>query len=548
MNPLFAKRRYLASIHSRRLPQHFTDCLVIGSGVAGLRAALEAAASCQVLVVTKDAPTESNTFYAQGGVAVVLAKGDTVESHVADTLVGGAGLCDRGVVATVVGEGPKRILELIHWGAQFDSAGGQLVFTREGGHSADRIVHAHGDATGREIANTLLSAVQRQPAIEIMDHTFVVDLVTDEAGRCRGALAWQTEHGFSLIWAGAVVLASGGAGQIYRESTNPAVATADGHALAFRAGATLADMEMVQFHPTTLYVAGASRTLISEAVRGEGATLIDRNGERFMLGEHPLAELAPRDVVSRAIVRRMARTQTPYVQLDVRHIGRERFARRFPTIFELLSSFDIDVGATPIPVRPAAHYMIGGVVVDRMGRTSVPGLYAAGEVTSTGLHGANRLGSNSLLEGLVFGQRAGRTAAVEANGDRTAAMTQLVVSVDPSERTQLDLADVQNSLRSLMGRNLGVEREGDRMVESAEIIDFWARYVMDKTFADPAGWQLQNMLTVCRLITAAALERTESRGVHYRLDRPDTDDAAWQCHLELTRGSPIRRRPLAPTT
>lgn len=539
MNSLFETRRYLVSVNSRRISHHFTDFLVIGSGVAGLRAALEAADHGQVLLATKDAPSESNTAYAQGGVAAVMDKADSFQSHVDDTLVGGAGLCDRGVVEMVVREGPDRIRELIDWGAEFDRTNGDLLFAREGGHSAARILHAHGDATGREIARSLLQTVTDNDGIEMLDHTFVLDLVTDDPGRCRGALIWQSEHGISVIWAGATILASGGAGQLYRESTNPNVATADGHAMAWRAGATLGDMEMIQFHPTTLYVAGASRALITEAVRGEGAYLIDRNGDRFMPDVHPLAELAPRDIVSRAIVERMEMTQRPYVYLDARHIGRDRFAQRFPGIFELLTSFDIDVGSTPIPVRPAAHYMIGGLEVDPHGRTSVPGLYAAGEATSSGLHGANRLGSNSLLEGLVYGARAGRAAVEELLP--SSEIPQMKFTVEPSERTPLDLDDVRNSLRSMMGRNLGVEREGDRMVESAEIIDFWARYVMDKTFSDPSGWEVQNMLTVSALIVRAALERTESRGVHFRRDYPDSDDA-WRTHLLWTRGQPPQRR------
>ncbi|MCG3179844.1 MAG: L-aspartate oxidase [Phycisphaerae bacterium] len=544
MNNIFQERRYLLGLDSRRLNHHFTDCLIIGSGVAGLRAAVEASRFGQALVVTKDSPTESNTFYAQGGVAAVLSEGDTVESHLQDTLIGGAGLCDEPVVRVVVDEGPRRVRELIDWGAVFDSDHGHLVFTREGGHTHSRIVHAHGDATGKEIARSLLAAAGRNPAIELMDHTFVVDLITDERDRCRGVVAWRKDHGVFIIWAGATVLASGGAGQLYRESTNPAVATADGHAIAWRAGATLSDMEMVQFHPTTLYVAGASRALITEAVRGEGAYLIDRNGERFMPALHPQAELAPRDIVSRAIVQRMEQTHSTYVQLDCRHIGRQTFARRFPGIYELLESFDIDVGTTPIPVRPAAHYMIGGLKVDMDGRTTVPGLYACGEATASGLHGANRLGSNSLLEGMVFGARAGAAAGAEAAGRSNAAMGKLEVAIKRSERTPLDITDVRNSLRSLMGRNLGVEREGARMTESAEIIDFWARYVMDKTFTDPVGWELQNMLTVSRLLVASAMRRTESRGVHYRLDHPQTDDANWQCHLDVARGRETELRPV----
>lgn len=544
MNRNFADRRYLASIHSRKLSHQFTDVLVIGGGAAGLRAALAAAGdSAQVLLVTKAEPNVSNTYQAQGGVAAVLDPADSVESHIADTLTVGAGLCDEAVVRTVVTEGVQRVEELIGWGAQFDSVGGRLAFGREGGHSAARIIHAHGDATGREIGNTLIRATRANPSIEWLTHTFILDVITDESGRCRGALAWRGDHGLFLIWAASTILATGGAGQLYRESTNPPVATADGHAIAWRAGATLSDMEMVQFHPTTLYIAGASRSLISEAVRGEGAHLLDRAGHRFMPDVHPLAELAPRDIVSRAIWERMAQTNTAYVLLDVRHLGRERFAARFPGIYELLKGFDIDVGTTPIPVRPAAHYMMGGVRVDLAGRTGVPGLFAAGEVSATGLHGATRLASNSLLEGLVFGQRAGQAALENLDVHRPAdPIPPLDVTVEHSTRTMLDLDDVRNSLRSMMGRNLGVEREGDRLAEAVEIIDFWARYVMDKTFTESAGWELQNMLTVSSLIAGAAATRTESRGAHYRRDFPETDNAHWRCHLDWTRSQAVQRR------
>ncbi|MDD4888684.1 MAG: L-aspartate oxidase [Phycisphaerae bacterium] len=543
MNRIFDDRRYLVSIHSRKLPHHFTDCLVIGSGAAGLRAAIQAADSCQVLLVTKSDAESSNTFQAQGGVAVVLDPSDTVESHIADTLTVGAGLCDEAVVRTVVTEGVQRVEELIGWGAQFDSVDGRIVFGREGGHSFSRVVHAHGDATGREISQTLLRAAKANPSIEWLTHTFVLDVITDESGRCRGAIAWRQDHGMFLIWAASTILATGGAGQVYRESTNPPVATADGHAIAWRAGATLADMEMVQFHPTTLYIAGASRSLISEAVRGEGAYLLDRAGHRFMPDLHPLAELAPRDVVSRAIWERMAQTNSAYVLLDVRHIGRERFARRFPGIYEQLNSFDIDIATTPIPVRPAAHYMMGGARVDLDGRTNVPGLFAVGEVSATGLHGATRLASNSLLEALVFGARAGRAALENLDVHRPAEpIPPLDVAVERSSRTTLDLDDIRSSLRSMMGRNLGVEREGDRLAESCEIIDFWARYVMDKTFAETPGWEFQNMLTVSALIAHAAISRTESRGAHYRRDYPETDDAHWRCHLDWTKGHGSRRR------
>jgi L-aspartate oxidase len=348
-----------------------------------------------------------------------------------------------------------------------------------------------------------------------------------------------------VIWARRTVLASGGAGQLWRESSNPKIATADGHAMAYRAGATLRDMEMVQFHPTTLYVAGSSRALITEAVRGEGAYLIDRNGHRFMPEYHVDAELAPRDVVARAIVEQIRKTFFTHVFLDVRHLDQPKFRQRFPQLAQLCAQFDIDPATDPIPVHPATHYMIGGVDCDLAGRTSLGGLYAVGEASCSGLHGANRLASNSLLEGLVFGARAGEDAARSAKQGHVAFPQDLEHRIEPSAKTELDVADVKSSLRSVMWRNVGIERTGERLAETREIVALWSRYVMDKTF-DPAdlgpgaavaGWELQNMLTACALIASAAQARTESRGAHYRLDYPDRDDARWRLHL-------LWRRPM----
>jgi L-aspartate oxidase len=541
------QRRYLVPFKAVRLPQQFTDVLVIGGGVAGLRAAIAAAADgADVLILTKDEIEQSNTWYAQGGIAAVLQPADSYESHVDDTEKGGAGLCDREAVDLVIKEGPQRVLELLEWGANFDKKPGNphgLAFTREGGHSFARILHAYGDATGKELAETLIRTVRGREAIRVSENTFVIDLVTDE-GRCLGVLALVDGH-VNLIWAKRTILASGGAGQLYRESTNPKIATADGHAMAYRAGATLQDMEMVQFHPTTLYVAGASRALITEAVRGEGAYLVDRNGHRFMPDYHEMAELAPRDVVSRAIVEQIRKTHFTHVFLDVRHRPAREFRERFPQLSKLVDEFDIDPAKDLIPVHPAAHYMIGGVDADLMGRTSLKGLYAVGEAGCSGLHGANRLGSNSLLEGLAFGARAGADAAQAASAEEIHFPKALEYKLPQSTRTELDLTDVKSSLRSVMWRNVGVERTGERLNETREIIAFWGRYVMDKIF-DPktigvpaavSGWELQNMLTVCALITSAAYSRTESRGAHYRLDYPARDDEHWRLHL-------LWRRPM----
>ncbi|HZK81092.1 MAG TPA: L-aspartate oxidase, partial [Humisphaera sp.] len=412
-------RRYLIPFKAARLPQQFADVLVIGGGVAGLRAAIAAAdEGADVLTLTKDTIDQSNTWYAQGGIAAVLQPADSYQSHVDDTEKGGAGLCDHRAVEVVVQEGAARVLELLEWGANFDKKEGNphgLAFTREGGHSFARILHAFGDATGKELAQTLIRAVRSREQIRVSEKSFAVDLITD-SGRCLGALA-LIDNQLQLIWAKQTIIASGGAGQLYRESTNPKIATADGLAMAYRAGATLQDMEMVQFHPTTLYIAGSSRALITEAVRGEGAFLLDRDGKRFMPEYHEMAELAPRDVVSRAIIDRIRKTHHTHVYLDVRHLPTQQFRERFPQLAHLTDEFGIDVSKDLIPIHPAAHYMIGGIDADLNGRSSLKGLYAIGEAGCSGLHGANRLGSNSLLEGLAFGARAGLDAARAAKDD-----------------------------------------------------------------------------------------------------------------------------------
>ena len=338
----------------------------------------------------------------------------------------------------------------------------------------------------------------------------------------RGRHHAPPKYGLQVIWANAVVLASGGSGRVYRETTNSPVSTGDGHAMAYRAGAEMADIEFQQFHPTTLYIAGASRALISEAVRGEGAQLVNRNGQRFMVEAHELAELAPRDVVSRAILDQLSQSPTASVYLDARPIGGERFAQRFPGITRLLKEFEIDPGSDLIPIRPAMHYMIGGVRVDEHSRTNVPGLYACGEVTCTGLHGANRLASNSLLEGLVCGEVAGRVCE-EMNGGGVTAPLKIVSDIRPSDRSTLDVSDVYSSLRSVMWRHVGIQRTGERLAEVSEMFDFWARYTLDKIFDDREGWEVQNALLTGALITRAASWRTESRGTHHRVDYPQTD-------------------------
>ena len=551
--------RYLVRLNPKKMPHYFTDVLVIGAGIAGLRAALEVPAGLDVLVVTKDSIQQSNSNYAQGGIAGVLSPEDRFENHIEDTIQAGGGLCDRDIVEMVVREAPGQINDLIRWGTHFDLEEGQLALTREGGHSHRRIVHALGDATGHEVMRAIIARSLQAANITLWDNAFTLDLLTQDVGRaggvspllsCVGALVDRPGQGRLLIWAKQTILSSGGAGMVYRETTNPPVATGDGMSAAYRAGAQLRDMEFMQFHPTVLYVAGSSRFLISEAVRGEGAYLRDRNGERFMLKEDPRAELAPRDVVAQAIVRCMERTQHPNVYLDLTHLDPAMVHRRFPGIDKVCRGFGLDITTDLVPIRPGAHYMIGGVTVDAEGRTSIPGLWAAGEVTSSGLHGANRLASNSLLEGLVFGASCGRGAATAASRmpdtfsvwcvgfSGQGSKDGVSVAVRPENPTHptpnspdLDVTDITNSLRSMMVRHMGVVRSREGLETADENVAFWCRYVLDREFESRQGWELQNMLTIAHLMIRSALEREESRGVHFRSDFPNRDDEHWQRHI-----------------
>lgn len=531
-------RRYLVNIDSISTNQLFADCVVIGAGLAGLRAALEAADHRSIVVVCKGTLEDSNTWKAQGGIASVLNAEDTFESHVADTLKTGCGLSDETVVRQVVKQGPQLIKQLRQWGTPFDLVDGQIDATLEGGHSHARIVHAHGDETGRAIAETLIEQVRNTSNIKVIENFYTIDLLTDDDNRCVGVVGQDQQHGLQILWAANTILASGGVGQLYRETTNPPGATGDGIAMAYRAGAVLRDLELVQFHPTTLYVAGASRALVTETLRGEGAILLDTKGRRFMAEYDEAGELAPRDVVSRAILAQMRKTESTHVYLDVRHLDKEFFTKRFPLISDLCESFDIDISHDLIPVRPSAHYMIGGVETDATARTNIPNLYACGEIASTGLHGANRLGSNSLLEGLVFGTIAGRAVAASPVADVASLQHPLIqYEIPHSDRSRLDAADVRNSLRALMWRNVGITRKARPLAEAQEIIRFWHRYVMDKIFDSPDGWECQNMLTAALLIAHAAELRKESRGVHYRMDHPETDETNFQRHLEIVKAN-----------
>lgn len=541
MHAIFDQRRYLIPFRSGLLPQIFCDTLVIGAGVAGMRAAIAAAESGDVIICSKSKLTKTNTAWAQGGIAAVLRDDDRIEGHIEDTIAAGAGLCDRPAVDLICRQGPALVRELIDWGMRFDrDTADNLAIAREGGHNAPRIYHAGGDATGAELQRTLTDKALAAPRVRLFESCFVIDLITagaDPGSPCLGAITHHPRYGLQMIWARTTVLASGGAGQLYRETSNPQPATADGVAMAARAGATLADMAFIQFHPTTLYLPGAPRALISEAVRGEGAHLIDEQGNRFMLDQHELAELAPRDVVSQAIVRQIASQGGRHVYLDCRHLA--GFADRFPGIHATLARFSLDPAIDLIPVHPAAHYTIGGVRTDLEARTDIPNLFAVGEVAATGLHGANRLASNSLLEGLVMGAIAGRHAA-RRSGVGPIGPATINSDIRPSNHAELDLEDVRSSLRSAMWKNVGITRTGTRLDDACEMLDFWGRYTLDKIFDTPDGWEVQNMLLTAAVIAKSAAWRAESRGTHLRTDHPVPADAFWVHDLwRRGRSTPI---------
>jgi len=528
------RTRYLVPFDPKRVPHMFADVLILGGGIAGIRAALAIDPSLRTVVVTKDRLVLSNSSWAQGGIAGVLDPLDDIANHVADTLSAGKGLCDREVVEAVVSEAPRRIRELIELGTQFDTEEGEIALTQEGGHSHRRVAHALGDATGKEIMRAMIETVRSRDNIEIWENTFSIDLLTYEEC-CRGALVWSPSHGKTFVWAKQTILCTGGAGQLYRETTNPDIATADGHAIAFRAGAELRDMEFMQFHPTVLYIAGSSRHLITEAARGEGGHLVDVTGHRFMSDYHEMGELAPRDEVSLAITAQMEKTKHSCVYLDLTHLPEELIQERFPHISKVCAKFGIDIRHDRIPVRPGAHYMVGGVTVDLSARTTLDGLWAAGEVTSSGLHGANRLASNSLLEGLVFGLRAGEGASQQALEipDR---FTALPLDSPPRERLpedeDLNIEDMRNSLSSLMWRQVGIQRNEADLLSAQKQIEFWDKYVSRREFQSVQGWELQNMLLVARVVIVAALSRQESRGVHTRSDYPETREK-WAVHIPV---------------
>jgi len=519
------------------------DFLVIGSGVAGLRAAVELSRNGRVLVLTKGHPLQSSSIHAQGGVAVAMSEEDDVAIHLTDTLKAGHGLCRKDAVRALVEEGPERIQELIRWGAKFDKAGGKFAFAREAAHSRSRILRARGDATGNEMVRVLIAEAMKQKRIQRLDYHFTVDLIIEE-GRCCGALVLDEHSGRRFILpARAVVLTTGGAGQVYARTTNPANATGDGMAMALRAGAVLQDMEFIQFHPTALYLPSSPPFLLSEAMRGEGGQLRNSKGEVFMQRYHPMGALAPRDIVSRAIWAEMAATKARHVYLDVTHLGTEFVKRRFPTIYSTCLRYDIDITEEWIPVSPSAHYMMGGVWTDLLGATTVPGLFAAGEVACSGVHGANRLASNSLLEGLVFGARAAAAAVAYAGRQDIPSLAAHEAALKQEQYGSLDDAEkVRSSLRRTMWGQVGVIRSGESLIRACAQLSRWAQLVA-QPFAQRSALEVKNMVQIAQCIAEAALWRENSVGAHYRSDFPQAKRPGWQQHSRLSMGDGISGKP-----
>jgi L-aspartate oxidase len=509
------------------------DVVVVGSGIAGLTAALKCRESLRdagrpdatVLLVTKALLDAGSTRWAQGGIAAALATDDSPDAHYADTMTAGAGLCDPAAVRVLVDEGPARVRELAALGAAFDrDPAGVLELTREGGHLHRRIVHAGGDATGLEVERALLAAVAAVD-IEVIEHALVLDLLTDLDGAACGVtlhvLGEGSRDGVGAVRARAVVLATGGMGQVFASTTNPDVSTGDGVALALRAGAMVADLEFVQFHPTALYRGPGTtgrQPLVTEALRGEGAVLVDATGALVMAGVHPLADLAPRDVVAKQMSRVMATQGVDHLYLDARGLGADLLHRRFPTLVANCAELGIDPVADPVPVAPAAHYASGGVRTDLRGRTGVPGLFACGEVACTGVHGANRLASNSLLEGLVFATQIAATVAADlpTPGD----------PVEPESPGGLTDADARSELQRAMTEGAGVLRSSDSLATTAKALAGLAD--RPGTAPGPESWETTNLLTIATALVSAAADRAETRGSHWREDFPDRDDVHWR--------------------
>jgi L-aspartate oxidase len=511
------------------------DFLVVGAGIAGLRAAIELAEAGTVLVMAKREVTESNTQWAQGGIAAALSDEDEIGLHLQDTLQAGDGLCDSAAAKVLVEDAPAQIEELIQWGTEFDRKGTKLTFGREGAHSRNRILHAHGDSTGREILRALYAKANTVRRISVQEFEFSTALLVED-GRVCGVSLIDSAGEQQAVRGSAVLLATGGLGQLYRNTTNPEVATGDGVAMAFRAGAEVSDMEFIQFHPTALYLKKAPRFLLSEALRGEGAYLRNTEWHRFMPKYHPMAELAPRDVVARAITHELEinRAKDPVVYLDLTHLDAAHVKARFPRIHATCLQYNIDLTTDLIPIRPAAHYAMGGVRSDLDGRATIPGLYVAGEAACTGVHGANRLASNSLLEGLVFGARAGKKMRDELHAHRKVANVRRAVSNGPVETAT---EGIIQEIQELMWRDVGIVRAGTSLKQAMEELEkIRPRVAHPKT---RRGYEAQNLWQIGMLVARSALAREESRGAHYRTDFPDHNDAKFLRH-SIVKGELIR--------
>ncbi|WP_134702191.1 L-aspartate oxidase [Ammoniphilus sp. YIM 78166] len=519
--------RYLIDFSLGDMDKLETAVCIVGSGIAGLYTALQIAEEKEVILICKEGLSESNTNYAQGGIAAVINKKDSPALHRQDTLIAGAGLCSHEAVEVLVNEGPEGVYELIRYGTQFDKEGDKYALTQEGAHSRRRILHARGDSTGAEIVRALSEQAKTHERIHILEYHFAIDLVTDE-GECVGIIVENSYGDKTFIQADATILATGGAGQLYRYTTNPPVATGDGIAMAYRAGAQIKDVEFIQFHPTSLCYPGAPRFLISEAVRGEGAVLRNINGERFMEKYHPQLELAPRDIVARAIVSEIEATESTFVYLDITHESEELIKHRFPTIYQVCLKYGLNMITDWIPVAPAAHYMMGGVKTGLWGETTVPRLFACGEVSCTGVHGANRLASNSLSEAVVFGARISKK--VKELEPLNKDFSHLSFSIMRSGKPDEHILEKRLKLQKMMVRQVGLKRDEKRLQKARKEMERQVKQFSLQP-SHPAEYEFLNLLTCAMLTTNAALLREESRGGHYREDFPNRDDVIWRKHI-----------------
>ena len=515
------------------MPSTEYDYIIIGSGIAGLNTALLAREHGSTLILTKGLVDDCNTRYAQGGIAAAIGAGDTPALHMQDTLSAGAGLCDREAVEVLTAEGPQRVANLIQWGVPFDTIHGEISLGMEGAHSRPRILHAGGDATGQHIEVALASRVAESD-IRVLEYTLATSLVL-EKGRAVAVEALDCRTGQKETFGGRnIVIGTGGAGQLFKYTTNPEVATGDGVALAFRAGARVMDLEFYQFHPTALSLKGAPTFLLSEAMRGEGAVLRNGEGRAFMADYHPLADLAPRDVVSRAIASEMEKTDGGTVYLDISHLPNDQIQSRFPTIYHFCLNYGLDITTDPAPVAPAAHYMMGGIKIDTWGRTNVPGLFACGEAACSAVHGANRLASNSLLDTLVFAQRLVSSSLGQAPPTSELDDESLMIRRLPERApvcATMPSPGLEN-LQDLTWRNAGISRNGSRLLLTSRILNLWQRTIPPPD--NRASWELGNMVLLARLMVESALLRQESRGSHFRLDFPETRPE-WEKHVVLTQ-------------